>query len=79
MNMKYTQTYGSVILFFICLIVWFCYFPQQNLKSALGVTTNGISYTHSIRIDIFILENFFLGKKQKCLFLNLYDIKEENH
>ena len=69
-------------LWFYFLYVWYCGFVifRSKISKALWVSLqNGISYIHSIRRDIFILENFFLGKKQKCLFLNLYDIKEESH
>lgn len=69
-------------LWFYFLYVWYCGFVifHSKISKALWVSLqNGISYIHSIRRDIFILENFFLGKKQKCLFLNLYDIKEESH
>ena len=69
-------------LWFYFLYVWYCGFVifHSKISKVLWVSLqHGISYIHSIRIDIFILENFFLGKKQKCLFLNLYDIKEESH
>ena len=69
-------------LWFYFLYVWYCGFVifRSKISKVLWVSLqNGISYIHSIRRDIFILENFFLGKKQKCLFLNLYYIKEESH